>query len=934
MIISLFHPRSALYSQLLRGLLASLMAIALVGAAPAQWQTDKLSAPDTLPGDEYGRVVAISGDTALIGAQFDDDMGNDTGTAYIMVRDALGNWTEQAQLYAGDPSDLAQFGNSVALDGDTALVGAWGDGGFAGAAYVFERDALGEWSQTAKLSVATFSNITFGVSLSLDGDRALIGAPTDDVANSDSGSAYVFVRNPGGSWTEETMLFADDGDRFDQFGKSVSLSGDTALVGAWQDDDPANNTGSAYVFVRDGGGNWTQQQKLSGSDTGFFHHFGTSVGLLGDTALVGAPFYEGSTGAAYVFVRDGGGTWTEQGKLTASDGEAVDSFGFDLALSDDKALIGAAGDDDGGMTAGSAYLFSRDGMGLWSEQNKLTPDDPVADLRFGGTVAISGETALIGTGGPGVIRAFAGSAYVFCLGKLTAADAGAGDIFGSTVSVDGNTALIGAPRDDEMGDDAGAAYVYAQGLNGGWVLQAKLTAEDAAAGDEFGGSVSLSGRTALIAAQRDDDAGTSSGSAYVFLRDAFGHWTQQEKLTASDAAPLDQFGGALSLDGDTALVGTVFDENLSGAAYIFVRDGAGNWSEQQKLTAADAAPQSVFGRSLSLDGNTALIGASQDDNLAVNSGAAYVFVRDALGNWTQQDKLLGEPGIELFGSTVSLSGDTAMVGNPAPSLFGSDPGAVYVFVRDALGDWTQEDKLQAADNQDNNFFGAVSLNSDLALIGAPGDGEAGMNAGAAYLFQRDGSGKWNQIDKYTATADADDRFGTAVSLSGQTLLIGASGDAHAGDNSGSAYLLCGSTGAFASFGAGCQGTVGVPVLSSRAGEVASIGDAFVMELRGLPVDGINVPLGIRGTSKTQWGPAALPLDASPFGFFGCTLYVNVRQTYALTNLAGRAIWMLAIPDVPEFVGESLFFQAGVIDFGANAASFVLSNAGEVVVVSG
>ena len=216
--------------------------------------------------------------------------------------------------------------------------------------------------------------------------------------------------------------------------------------------------------------------------------------------------------------------------------------------------------------------------------------------------------------------------------KLTAGDAAAGDRFGRSLSVSGDTAVVGAHLDDDAGSSSGSAYIFErdQGGGGNWGQAAKLAAIDAAAGDQFGFSVSVSGDTAVVGAVFDDDAGSGSGSAYIFERSGT-VWTEQAKLTASDAAAFDQFGRSVSVSGDTAVVGAVFDDDNgtnSGLAYVFVRDAAGVWSQQAKLPASDGAAFDNFGSAVSVSGNTAVVGALNDGDAGSSSGSAYIFERD------------------------------------------------------------------------------------------------------------------------------------------------------------------------------------------------------------------------------------------------------------------------------------------------------------------
>jgi hypothetical protein len=380
-------------------------------------------------------------------------------------------------------------------------------------------------------------------------------------------------------------------------------------------------------------------QKLLAADGAESDYFGHSVAVDGDTAVIGAYAYgDGASGSAYVFVRAADGTWSQQAKLTAADGAAIDYFGISVSVSGDTAVIGAPGDDDKGDASGSAYVFVRVADGTWSQQ-----------------------------------------------AKLAAADGADGDQFGFRgVSVSGDTAVIGAFGDDDKGADSGSAYVFVRAADGTWSQQAKLTAADGATDDNFGDRVAVSGDTAVIGADWDDDKGDYSGSAYVFVRAADGTWSQQAKLTAADGASGDAFGSGVAVDGDTAVIGAYGDDDKgtdSGSAYVFVRAVDGTWSQQAKLTAADGASGDAFGSGVSVSGDTAVIGAPGDDDKGDASGSAYVFVRAADGTWSQQAKLTADDGAadEYFGISVAVSGDTAVVGAPDDDDKGTDSGSAYVF---------------------------------------------------------------------------------------------------------------------------------------------------------------------------------------------------------------------------------------------------------------
>jgi len=388
-------------------------------------------------------------------------------------------------------------------------------------------------------------------------------------------------------------------------------------------------------------GSWTETQKLLAADGVAGDQFG-SLSLDGDTALIGAWGHDDNgadSGAAYVFIRTGA-TWTLQQKLLASDGQADDSFGSCVSLEGDTALVGAGWDDDNGVDSGSAYVFTRTGT-IWTQQAKLLPADGAVGDLFGGAVSLSGDTALIGADQDNDNGNWSGSAYVFTRtgttwtqqAKLLAPDGATEDLFGWWISLDSNTALIAAKWDDDNGDKSGSAYVFTR-TGTTWTLQQKLIGSDTAAGDRFGVDVCLDGDTAIIGACYDDDMGTDSGSAYVFTRTGT-TWTQQAKLLASDGAADDSFcgdTGCTSIDGDTAIIGAWYNDDKgtnSGSAYVFTRTGS-TWTQQQKLLSSDGAAGDSFGGATALDGDTALICSWFDDDMGINSGSVYAFTKVVL----------------------------------------------------------------------------------------------------------------------------------------------------------------------------------------------------------------------------------------------------------------------------------------------------------------
>jgi len=386
----------------------------------------ELFAPDYVASAGFGWSVALDSDTAVIGAPLDDPSGlTDAGSAYVFVLSG-GVWTYQAKLTAPDAQAGDEFGYSVVLRGDRAVIGApladRSGAVDAGAAHVFVRSGT-QWTPEAKLVDPNgAAGDQFGSAAAIEADTIVIGSPFDDrPGKTDAGSAHVFVRS-GTGWSWQAVLTGADSVGGDHFGNSAAIAGDTAFVGASYDD---TRTGAVYVFTRSNG-SWTQGAKLRGNDSTAWGYFGTSVAVKQGALIVGSDGqYVGyvRTGEAYVF-RQHGSVWQQEGGgLRASDGQNLDNFGWSVAIDGNVAIVGAFWDTHaGGTNAGAAYVFVRRDDG-WVERNKLTASDGQAYAHFGSSVALDGNTALVGAYGydlPGA--ADTGAAYLFDLGCMRTGD--------------------------------------------------------------------------------------------------------------------------------------------------------------------------------------------------------------------------------------------------------------------------------------------------------------------------------------------------------------------------------------------------------------------------------------------------------------------------------------------------------------------------------
>jgi hypothetical protein len=381
-----------------------------------------LTPSDSTSDDDFGGAVAVDGDTAVVGAPVQDVAGEtNQGAAYVYVRNGT-TWTEQAKLLGSDSDALDHFGASVAIAGDTIVVG----GDIGNVAYVFVRNGT-TWVEQTRLTAASIGSVdNFGGSVAISGETVIVGAEREAPGGGSNGpgAALVFVRD-GTMWTLQDTLFSADGQDGDDFGAAVALDGDVALIGApSHDPGGAQNAGAAYVFARSGS-TWTEQAKLVPADITAFDAFGYSAALDGDTALLGARSGNGAidqAGAAYVFVGSGA-NWVPQAKLFPQNEDPLriggSRFGNTAALLGDIALVGAPRTDlDGLPDAGAAYLFERVGTS-WSQAGKLTASDAQDTGEFGGGVALTQNLALVGASEQFSTFFGANAAYPYALLTLT-----------------------------------------------------------------------------------------------------------------------------------------------------------------------------------------------------------------------------------------------------------------------------------------------------------------------------------------------------------------------------------------------------------------------------------------------------------------------------------------------------------------------------------
>lgn len=786
-------------------------------------QTDKLTASDALAGDQFGAAVALFHDLLIIGAPGVEGAGEAAGSAYVYRRNVGGAelWAEQTELFIAELAAGDTFGAAVAIHDDLIAVGAPGDdsqGTNSGAVYLF-RAIDGDprrWRLLSKLVAPQGgAGQQFGQVLALDHESLVVAAP---FADQQRGSVYSFIPadNDPDQWQFDTRL---DGEApGERFGASLALGDGLLAVGSPETGDAVSQVGKVSLFRQgpDTAEGWQLLTRLQGTqaDSGF----GTSLALADRWLAVGASWQDETRGAVYLFQPVmGTSDWRPIATVQAPDARPEQGFGSSLGISGSSLVVGASLDDSGGPNAGAIYLFGRDVDSTtgWVMENELRAEDTVSGDQFGSTLAFDGTTVLVGVPNDSDVGVESGAAYTFLRSgtrwqqsaKITAETAQANDQFGFSVALGGDTLVVGAHFDSDRGTDAGSAYVFQRGATGAspWDQQARLLAAGTEGFDRFGQAVAMSGDTLAIGALGDDDTSRDAGAVFLFHFDQRqpDGWQPSTKLTAADADPGDSFGNAIALDGKTLLVGAFADDergNSAGAAYVF-RQRPGDepgWQQITKLMAADAAATHQFGISVALAGDVAVVGAHFDDHAGTFSGSAYVFQRrpEQPDRWEQTAKLTARNASTnaQFGYSVAVAGNLIAVG--APGATGAEPGsgAVYLFAQDGrAAPWRQVHKLQAGDGAREDQFGfSVALDERWLVVGARRRDGVGEDAGAVYVFGRnwDGTDRWGEFAMLTASdAQPNTRFGEAVSVDDNTLAVGTPFEVHAGPRSGAVYVF-------------------------------------------------------------------------------------------------------------------------------------------------
>jgi hypothetical protein len=491
--------------------------------------------------------------------------------------------------------------------------------------------------------------------------------------------------------------------------------------------------------------------------------------------------------------------------------------------------------------------------------------------------------------------------------KIVGSDAGTGDQSGYCVSISGTTAVVGAYLDDgAVGSDSGAAYVYVKEASG-WVEQAKLYAPTPRAFGWFGWSVAISGDRIVVGSRYGGGASGNEGLVDVFVRSGSA-WTLEGALAPTGSAPSDVFGYSVAISGDTVAVGAPWHDSYgqdAGAIYVFSRSG-GVWSQDARLSAADAAAGDRLGHSVAVYGETVMAGAPWHDHGVTDGGAAYVFTR-AAGEWSTSTEL-SHPVLgagDNLGYSVALSDSAAVAGLPFADGSGTDSGAVDVFAKSGSS-LTHQARLSPAGGLSGDWLGySVAVSGPIVLAGAPWHDGPGMHSGLAYRFARAGS-SWVGAAIEPSGLEASDWFGRSVAVFGDTALVGAFGDDDAGTDAGATYATTG----LAPLTTQEDTTLTAAAPGVLANDTDPESDALTAELASGPANGI-VSLGADGSF--QYAPA--------MDFFGEDHFTyRAFDGESYSSAATVTVSVLPVNDPPVVTTEPRVYEADVPGGYAGALS--------------
>jgi len=751
---------------------------------PVSEQT-KLTACDGVVQDQFGGGVAIDGNWAVVGAHYHDEIGSNAGTAYIFKYEN-GAWYQHSKLLAFDGYANDRFGKSVAIDGNTIVVGAdektYNQLGRAGAAYIYDFDGT-NWNFAQKITAPNpASSDYFGFSLDISDGYIVVGARYDDELGTNAGAAYVYKRI-NGSWLFEEKLLPSDGSSGDYFGYDVAIDQNNVIVGAHRNSEILSHGGAAYIYTFNGS-SWIET-KIITSDNKVGDYFGYSVDINGNTAVVGAYLVDNiynNEGAVYVF-EFSNDTWNETQKIHSNNPDSY--FGWDVSFDENFLLI------SGGSNEGKAYVYQNNNN--WIFDRLITAYDDEDNHDFARSLSISGERMIMGAVYASLQNG--GAAYLsnVCQGisinhqpaetsvcintpfSLSSSEPNTNwyDGNGDLLQTNSNTLNHIATEDIEiimesMRGNSGCVVYDTLNIQTSspqitnLPTQTKITSCSGGGSQRFGNAVDISGEWAIV--------GEKDNKAAHIWRKVNGQWEYGQRLSPQIPINAGYFGADVAIHGNIATVTSTYAYgNRYSELYIYEYNDI-YWELSAKFNVPVTQYQNHFNGAVDIFDNTAVVGVRN------SNGEDFVCVYEKINNEWQQIEILPAPdGTTAVNFAFSISVYESILAVGARSHTGT--GATYIF-RKSNGIWGFEELIKGSDTQAGDLFGhAVDVQGDLIVVGAPNAEDESLTNrvrhGVVYAFHYD-KGIWQEKGRMIGDYDRDNHgVGSSVGVDGDMIVAGA-----------------------------------------------------------------------------------------------------------------------------------------------------------------
>jgi hypothetical protein len=756
-----------------------------------------IPAPPGIRGEGIGFAVAANGAYTVAGGLSGVVKVFDSNTGVLLHR-----------LSDPNPSAVNGFGNAVGIAGSVVVVGARSDdtgAENAGSAYVY--DLAGPSPAVAVLVLRNpdpAANDNFGRKVAIAGDYVVVGAHADDTGANNAGSAYFYELGGVNPAVPVAVLRNPTPGETELFGVSVAISDSMLVVGASLDHGAGTDAGAVYVYDIAALNNPIPGTVLYNPEPAAGDSFGQTIAISGNRLVVGAQgddFAASSAGSAYVYDLGGASPTQPIARLRNPDPAAADQFGGAVAIAGSLVAIGTFSDDTGATNAGSAYGFNLAAPNPSVPSVTLRNPRPVADDQFGIAVALHESKLWVGgnqvdeeTSSSGIVYGYdlASALPAVPVIRLHHLGTSNGDHFGQAVALAGPRLVVGVPGDNTGAGDSGSVYIYDPASGSPGVPTAILRNPESDVGDEFGNAVAASGSRVVVAA-RNDDAGriipaANGGSVYMFDLDSATPTLPALSIhnpnpDGNNSVQGDSFGYAIAFSGSLLVVGAPFDDSPvaeAGVAYVYDLGRAN--PAVPLLTLANPTPQAgdTFGWSVGISGNRVAVAADDDDTGAAGAGSVYIF--DLTSPMPQIPVLTinnPEPEVDdLFGDKIVLEGSRLLVGCYADDAGTANAGSVYVYNLDSASPSVPALTLRhPAPAPEDRFGSAIALSANRLVVGASRRDEGEVDAGSAYVYDLAGSSPTVPVATLTGPSPAElDYFGTAVAMAGDTVVVGIPND--------------------------------------------------------------------------------------------------------------------------------------------------------------